>query len=135
MTHAPLDLQKALFSHLNADTTLISLIGGARIYDGAPRRAELPYVTFEAAATTPLGSDGSQILEHQVSLTVISQSGGRSTGEDIADRLVDLIDEAALSPAGCHLVDLTLSSRGSERSNDGRTYRSRLQFRAVTETL
>ena len=37
-------LQKAVFETLAADAPLIALLGGQKIYDGAPRNAEAPYL-------------------------------------------------------------------------------------------
>lgn len=135
MTAAPQSLQTALYSALSSDVALVSLLGEPRIYDGAPRRAEMPFISFDSWAATPLGSDGGDLLVHQVTLTVVSQPGGRISGEAIADQVVHLLDDARLVLADYHLVDLKLASRGSERASDGRTYRSRLQFRGVTEIL
>lgn len=37
-------LQEAVFAALVADAGLESMIGGAKVFDGAPRNAEAPYV-------------------------------------------------------------------------------------------
>lgn len=135
MSQAPQDLQKAIYSALASDVALIELMGDARIYDGAPRRADMPFISFDNWAATPIGSDEGDILVHQLTLTVVSQPGGRISGEGIADQVVHLLDGASLALPDCHLVDLKLVSRGSERASDGRTYRSRLQFRGATEDI
>ena len=46
MPSASWALQQSIFATLSADTPLLALLGGARIYDDVPQGAAFPYLTF-----------------------------------------------------------------------------------------
>ncbi len=46
MASASWALQSAIFARLTADAVLTALLGGERMYDDVPVRAEFPYLTF-----------------------------------------------------------------------------------------
>src|SRR5689334_13214151 len=66
MPSASASLQKAVFSALNASTSLTDLLGGARIFDDMPPQVSFPYVTFgqsqERDWSTGSESGGEHIL-------------------------------------------------------------------------
>ena len=48
MSSAVWDLQRAVHATLAADTVVLNLLGGARVYDDVPRGAAFPYVSLAA---------------------------------------------------------------------------------------
>jgi hypothetical protein len=132
MSSASWALQQAIFATLSADMTLSASIG-RRLYDAPPRKSDFPYVVFcedDEAAWNTAGDCGS---EHNVALHVWSRAGGRKECKEIAASICALLDDAALTPAGHRLISLQFVKATFERIADGKTFRARLIFRAVTE--
>ena len=50
MTAATADLQKAIFAALLADSGLVAVLGGGKVFDHAPASAAFPYVTLGRAS-------------------------------------------------------------------------------------
>jgi len=46
MSSAAFALQQAIFSKLTNDASTVMALGGARVYDDVPARAEFPFLTF-----------------------------------------------------------------------------------------
>ena len=46
MASASFALQAAIFSKLTSDAPMLAALGGPRVYDEVPTRAEFPYLTF-----------------------------------------------------------------------------------------
>jgi hypothetical protein len=132
MSSASWALQQAVFAALSADAALTARIS-ARLYDAPPRKSEFPYLVFaedEEAAWNTAGDIGS---EHRIVVDVWSRAGGRRECKEIAASVSAVLDDAALTLTGHHLVSLRLVRTVYGRIDDGRTFRARLTFRAVTE--
>jgi hypothetical protein len=72
-------LQEAVFETLSGDATLTAMLGGAKVYDGAPRNAEAPYVHLGEA--TARGWSTATEAGTEVTFAVVAWSrepGGRS---------------------------------------------------------
>lgn len=110
MSSPVIALRRAVRAALLADATLVAALGGPHVYDEAPPGAE-------------------QI----VTLTVWSSERGVREALEIADRIVTLLDEAPLAPAGHRLVDLRFMQIATRREQNGRLARADLRFRATTE--
>lgn len=128
-------LRKAIRDHLLADATLASLLGGARVFDEAPRGTEPPYVTFGDARARDWSTATDIGAEHAIVLDAWSSQHGAREALAIAERARELLDDAALTPTGHHLVSLRFVQLETRRENQGRFARASLRFRAVTEAL
>lgn len=133
MTSASSALRASVHAALTNDLSLTALLGGAKIYDEAPRGAEFPYVTFGDSRASALAADGEAIEEHLIVLHAWSRHGGRHEAHIIAGALLQALDDAPLTLAGHHLVNMRFSVADIRREADGRTYRALIRFRAVTE--
>jgi hypothetical protein len=127
-------LRKAIVARLAGDGALVAALGGAKVYDEAPRAAEPPYVLFAETQTRDWSSTESQGAETLLVLSVISVQRGLREALDTGERLVALLDEAPLVLDGHHLVDLRHLSSATRREQSGRFARVDLRFRATTET-
>lgn len=133
MTSASSALRASVHAALANDSSLTALLGGAKIYDEVPRAAAFPYVTFGDSRATALAADGEAMEEHLIVLHAWSRQGGRYEAHIIAGALLAALDDAPLTLAGHHLVNMRFSVADIRREPDGQTYRALVRFRAVTE--
>lgn len=128
-------LRKAILAHLAGDAALVGALGGANVYDEAPRNVEPPYVLFADAQMRDWSTTLSRGAEQFLALSAISTQRGAREGLDIAQRIVDLLDEAPLALDGHDLVDLRFLTIETRREQNGRLARVNLRFRATTERV
>lgn len=128
-------LRTAVFQRLSADAALAGLLGGARIFDEPPRAAAPPYVVLAGLETSDLSGDDAPVHEHGLSLEVWSREGGLSEALRVSDRLVRLLDGAALALDGFRLATLDWVFTDAGRAAESGRRRAALKFRAVTEPL
>lgn len=132
MSSASWALQCAIYAALVADDTLAALVG-TRLYDAPPRKSEFPYVVFAEDEETAWNTADNTGSEHGITIQAWSRAGGRKECKAIADALRGCLDDADLTLDGHRLVSLRFRSAAYRREADGRTFRARLSFRAVTE--
>jgi hypothetical protein len=133
MSTAAVALHAAIHDALVADSALATLLGGAKVYDEVPRQAAFPYVTLGECIITDCSTGTEPGLEHQLTLHAWSRHGGHSEAHEIAGALLAALDDAPLTLAGHHLVNLRFALADIRREADGRTYHALVRFRAVTE--
>jgi hypothetical protein len=133
MSTAATALRAAIHDALLADGALNAVLGGARIYDEVPGTPAFPYVTLGECriADASTGSEAGE--EHQLILHAWSRQGGHREAHEIAGAVLQALDDAPLSLAGHHLVNLRFALADIRREADGRTYHALVRFRAVTE--
>ena len=124
-------LQQAVFAALSGDAALTALIG-ARIFDGVPETAALPYLVLGEASETAAADNA---ISHTLALHIWSRAGGTREVKQIAAVVRSCLDGAALSLADHALIDLRFASADYSRQSDGKTFRAVLRFTAFTEPL
>lgn len=132
-TTASAALRAAVHDALAADPALVSVLGGPKIYDEPPRGVAFPYVTMGEARIADFSAGSEPGEEHQLTLHAWSRQGGHREAHMIAGALLQALDDAPLTLAGHHLVNLRFSVADVRREADGHTYHALLRFRAVTE--
>lgn len=133
MSTAAAALRAAIFDALGSDGALLSVLGGARIYDEVPPSAAFPYVTLGEARVSDYSAGGEPAEEHQLTLHGWSRQGGHREAQLIAGALLQALDDAPLSLDQHRLVNLRFALADVRREPDGRTYHALVRFRAVTE--
>lgn len=128
-------LRKAIVAHVANDAAFVAALGGAKIFDEAPRNVEPPYILFVNAQMRDWSAQDTRGAEQFFVLSVVSTQRGTREALDIAGTLADLLDEAPLALDGHHLVDLRFMSSETRREQNGRFARVDPRFRAVTETI
>jgi hypothetical protein len=128
-------LRKAIRAHLIADAALVAALGGPKFFDEAPRSAEAPYALFAETQMRDWSADQSRGAEQFLALAIVSTQRGLSAALGVAQKLVDLLDEAPLSLDGHRLIDLRFVSLETRRDQSGRFACVTLRFRATTEYL
>jgi hypothetical protein len=133
MTNAAFALQQAIFSKLSSDSSTLSALGGARIYDDVPSRTEFPFMTF-GQSTERDWSTGTDIgSEHLVTLHVWSRGRGRKEAEAVISAARDALHDQELELDGHRLINLRHEFSEARRDTDGETIHGIARFRAVTE--
>lgn len=134
MTSAALDLQRSLYQLLRNDSTLSAALGGARIYDDVPQRAELPYVTFGQSVTRDWSTGTETGHEHLLTLHVWSRVPGRKKLHEIMELLAQRLQQ----PFGLlehRVVNVRHELSEARRDPDGELYHGVVRFRVVTEQI
>ena len=129
------ELQKAIFAALTADTSLTTLLGGARIYDDVPRGADLPYVTFGQSTVRDWSTGTDPGFEHLFTLHVWTRVNGERQAHQIMTALLAALHDRALALTGFRLVNLRHELSDSFRDPDGETIHGIVRYRAVTEPV
>lgn len=127
-------LRKALRSALLAHSALVARLGGPRCYDEAPQGAQPPYITLGDVRSRDWSTASDDGAEHVVALDIWSRHHGVEEALDIAE-LTSQALAAMPAMTGHRLVSMRLQSSETRRENKGQIARTRLQFRAVTETI
>jgi hypothetical protein len=133
MASASWALQQAIFAGLTADAALTALLGGQRVYDDVPERAEFPYVTFAVTSERDWSTGSEEGSEHSLTLHVWSRAGGRREAHEIMGALREALHDAALALTDHRLVNLRHEFSEARRDADGETYHGITRYRAVTE--
>ncbi len=136
MSSSPVtELRKSILAQLLADATLVSALGGQKVFDETPRQIEPPYVIFADAQMRDWSADLSPGAEQFLTLAVVSTARGVREAMDLAHMLVSLLNEAPLTLQNHALVDLRFVAMETKRDQSGRFARANLRFRAATEYL
>ncbi len=133
MPSASFELQKAIYQSLITDTSLTTLLGGARIYDHVPRAAAEPYITVGPSSVRDWSTATEPGEEHVLTLNVYSGASGYRQAHEILAALRERLNDAGLSLDGHRLVNLRHELSEVRRSAGGGEYRATARFRAVTE--
>ena len=126
-------LQQAVFSTLSGDAALTTLLGGAKIYDGAPRNAEAPYVHLGEVTVRDWSTASEAGTEVAFAVVAWSRVPGRSEALAIADRVAVLLHDVDLTVSGHRLVNLRHLSTETAREEKPQGRRAVARFRARLE--
>jgi len=127
-----LALRRAIRSAALADVTLAAATN-ASFFDGAPRDAVFPFVTFGDVSLREWSPGSDRGLEHQFTLEIWSLQPGHGEVLKLADLLQTFLQSASLSVQGFQLIDLRFLGFEARRESNGRFAKGRLRFRAITE--
>lgn len=130
---AALALRAAVRTRLVGDAGLLAMLGGPRVHDEPPRAQLPPYVALARCLSQDVSGDETPAEEHTFALEVWSREGGLSEALRISDRVVRLLDGAALTLDGCRLAGLAWRMTDADRVAQGGLRRATVTFRAVTE--
>lgn len=133
MTSAAIELQKAIFATLTADTDLTTQLGGARIFDHAPANVAFPYLTFGRTSVFDWSTSTDDGNEHIFTVHVWSKSKGKGEALEIAARVKAVLHDADLSLGVYHLVSLRQELEEVRFNDDHAVYHGLLRYRATTE--
>jgi Protein of unknown function (DUF3168) len=126
-------LRKAIRAPLAADSDFTGIVGGALVYDLAPRRAEPPYVTFEDVEARDWSTGTDKGYEQLLGLSVWAREGGQSQALAAAERVADVLDDATLALDGHRLIQMRVTAVELRRTRDAQFLRATVRLRATSE--
>ncbi len=135
MSSAVWDLQQAVHATLAADTAILALLGGARVYDDIPRGAAFPYVSLAAFTARDWATGTEPGTEIAFTVHAWSRGAGHKGPHLISEAVRAALHDQALTLADHRLVNLRHDSSETRRERDGDTYRVISRFRAVVEPM
>ena len=133
MPSAAFALQQAIFAKLANDAETTAALGGARIYDDVPPRAEFPFLTFGQSIERDWSTGSDEGFEHTITLHAWSRARGRKEAQAIIAAARDALHDQALTLTAHRLVNLRHEYSEVRRDSDGETFHGIVRFRAVTE--
>ncbi|MDP2357142.1 MAG: DUF3168 domain-containing protein [Beijerinckiaceae bacterium] len=126
-------LRKAIRDSLLADALLLSKLGGAHVYEEAPRNQGGAYVVFTQSEARDWSTMTEEGAEHLLTLEVWSQKTGAREALEISGRVADILHEASLPMTGATCVHARIISIETLRQSANRFVRGRIRLRALVE--
>ena len=127
-------LLRAVHVQLAGDAVLTGLVGASGIIDRLLPRPVLPCVAFGEIDSRDYSTGSERGEEHFLTIEVWSEEGGRKLAQDIAVRVLALLDDAPLAlGGGIALVSLFFRNSRSVRQTKSKQFLTEIRFRAVTE--
>jgi hypothetical protein len=133
MPSASWALQQSIFAKLTNDAPLLGLLGGARLYDDVPQRADFPYLTFGQTLVRDWSTGTDDGNEHVLTLHVWSQARGKKETHEIMGALRTVLHDQSLTLSGHRLINLRHEHSEARRDPDGETIHGIVRYRATTE--
>jgi phenylpyruvate tautomerase PptA (4-oxalocrotonate tautomerase family) len=133
--NAALSLQQAMRSTLLAHVPLVTLLGGAHIFDELPRGEHPPLVAFTDIETRDWSVSGQKAHEHFITIEVTTNERSRAMAQKIAQEIETALDLANLSLVDHRLINLRNIFWSVSRRKSTDTFGATLRFRAATEPL
>lgn len=126
-------LRAAVRDKLAGDTALVATLGGAHVYDEAPRNQSAPYIVFTQSEARDRSTMTEQGGEHLLTLEVWSEKSGAREALEIAGRIAAVLHDAQLAISGAVCVSARITSIDTQRQSANRFVRARLKLRALIE--
>ncbi|WP_416408405.1 DUF3168 domain-containing protein [Agrobacterium rosae] len=127
-------LLQAVHTQLAGDAVLVGMVGAHGIIDRLLPRPALPCVAFGEIDSRDYSTGSERSEEHFLTIEVWSEEGGRKLAQDIAVRVLTLLDDAPLVlGGGIALVSLFYRNSRSVRQAKTKQFLTEIRFRAVTE--
>ena len=136
MSAPAVELQKAVFARLGEASTLVGLLGGARIFDHVPANPPFPYITFGRTSVYDWSTDTEIGTEQLFTLHIWSKAKGKKEVLEIMERARTRLEDASLTLGdGHHLVNIKLEFAEARFDDDLSVHHGLLRFRAVMEEV
>lgn len=114
------ELQKAVYSRLSTDATLVTTLGAA-VYDHVPASAAFPYLHIGDDIEVPNDTMGVTGRDTTLTLHTWSQYPGKKQVKEIHNRVDALLDRWKPTVTGWNAVQMLFRSRESFMDPDGVT--------------
>lgn len=133
------ELQKAIKAALEADATIITLMGASpAVFDHVPDKEPMPYIQLDEPGTadwdvTPTEADDGYGKEHTAMIHVWSSYEGKQEINAIMRAIELALREFSPALDGHNVVNFRFQFADRLRDQDGQAYHGVIQFRAITE--
>jgi hypothetical protein len=128
---ALLEIQKAVYSKLTGDITLMGMIKG--VFDDVPDNQPFPYITIGEATENPFNTFERKGRDTTFTLHIWSQYNGYKEALEILDRMNTLLDNETLPIAGFSLVYCQFENAATIEESDGVTRHVPVRYRVVIQ--
>lgn len=135
MNHSSADLQKAIYSALVANTSLIAALGGAKIFDHTPQKAVYPYLVIGQASDRDWSTASENGSEHRITIHIWSEKSDRQEIYQIQQLVHSELHDAQLSAQDHHVVNLRHEFSEVRADPQSDTLHGIMRFRAITEPI
>ncbi|MBL1419140.1 MAG: DUF3168 domain-containing protein [Alphaproteobacteria bacterium] len=115
-----LQFKSYFYTRLSSDADLVTLLGGAHIYDVVQESAALPYIAYEQISSQNTHQLDEQMTEHVIGLIVVARADSSLTTHNIMAQLEKLIDELPANAdltLGYEMLSAELLSTSIEQTN------------------
>jgi hypothetical protein len=129
MKSAVLELQTAV------KATVAAALPTSAIYDGAPRNAAVPFISFDEIVTKRKDGLDAMIEEHRFAIRVWSKAGGKTEAVTLADTIIATLDDAAPAMPDHRVIRMYLDTSDSRAAKDRIAVETTLRFVALTQPL
>ena len=125
------NLQTAIYSKLNDDSTLDGIVGNNKIFDDVPQGTSYPYVVIGEETAIDAGAKDTDAQEFTLTIHIWSRYKGRKQTKEIAERIYTLLHNVAISVSSASLVNIRNEFFTILVDDDGLTRHGVMRFRAV----
>nr|WP_321457691.1 DUF3168 domain-containing protein [uncultured Cohaesibacter sp.] len=126
-------LEQGILTNLKSDTALLTLLGGAKLYDEPRRNAPFPYLTLVTSYSRDWSTGTEQGEEHRIAITVWTSSNDRELQQNIWARLRALLSETQAEMSDHYLINLQIERLELLPDRKNHLLQGVMQLRAVTE--
>ena len=126
-------LQEALYAALSTSTSLISLLGGNKIYDLPQRGTKPPYITIGMTQERDWSTSSEEGGEHTVTLHVWTENHGRQQTAEIMAVVRDVLKATSLNLTDHTLVNMAYEFSEIRRDREGEGLHGLVRYRMITE--
>lgn len=127
------ELQQSIYQNLTEDTSLLSLLGAAKVYDFVPQRTRPPYITIGMSLEQDWSTSTESGREHIVTLHSWTENRGQKQARQIMAQIQTVMSEVSLSLPNHNLINLTFEFNELRRDPDGETLHGLTRYRIKTE--
>ena len=121
MGYHSFDLQSAIYSLLNNDSTLDSLVGNNKIFDNVPDDTSYPYIQIGLETVSNIGTKTVDGNVYNVDIDVWSQYRGQKEIKEIMEQIYVLCHDKTISVSGADSVMSYVTNVTTLREADGIT--------------
>lgn len=132
---AAIALRTAVRSLLLASQPLLDRLGGPKVFEEAPRNADMPYVTFGDVRSRDWSTSSDKGAEHTLIVDVWTQHHGPAAALEVAELVSAILADIEMAMQDHRLISFFEQSIETRRELNGRAWRARLIFRVITEKM
>jgi hypothetical protein len=128
-TLALAEIQRTLYSKLQADAVLLGMVTG--IYDAVPQKTNTPYVVIGDGMLREVPAEGLNLAEIEMEIDVWADTGGRKAALLILNRLWALLHLGTLTITGFQTISLRGDQSETSLMEEATQIRGRILIRAT----
>ncbi len=133
MNHPAADLQKAIYSALANNSQLVTALGGTKIFDHSPGKADFPYVILGRATATDWSTSTEDGKSHLITVHTWSNQPAKQEVWAIQQLVNVSLHDADLQAQDHHIINLRMEFSEIRYDRESGNLHGIMRFSAVTE--